>query len=397
LNWSLSNSSPQYKRRSKDSLFHIATIEKRPTKTNTMKITLFFGLLFFPTAVQAQALNCSSPGENILPCRAETENATSTTTIVDSSTTSNAGNSTLSESVREPAVIEDPPAVSLTAATNTPTMEDEDEDEDSSSDSEDSESNSEDSESDSEDSGSDSEDSESDSDDSSDTSNGASSLSSDLAFLSLAGTTRQLWIWHGVLMAISWGILVPLAIGSSLLRDTLNLPPGVWLTMHMSLNMFAILCMIVSLGIAVYATNLSTVDGENSNHFSDLKHGKLGLVIILLAFMQAAIGMMRPSRPKKPETPVEIFKDVEGAGEMVPVSDSAKTSGKSIARRIWEYKHRIMGIGLLVLSWYNCDSGLGLFAERYGENNALSGVFWSVTGGLAGLICVLYAVQIARR
>ena len=188
--------------------------------------------------------------------------------------------------------------------------------------------------------------------------------------------------------------------------------------MHLSLNMFASLCMVVSFGIAVYATNLSTAGGENSNHISDLKHGKVGLVIMLLAFMQAAIGMMRPSGPKKPATPVEVLKDIEGAGEMVAVSSdklertvhsdddsldievssNAKTTGdKSIARRIWEYKHRIMGLFLLVLSWYNCDSGLGLFAERYGENNALSGAFWGVTGGLAGLICILYAVQIARR
>jgi hypothetical protein len=40
--------------------------------------------------------------------------------------------------------------------------------------------------------------------------------------------------------------------------------------------------MIISFGIAVYATNLSTVDGENSDHLSDLKHGTIGLVIILL-------------------------------------------------------------------------------------------------------------------
>jgi hypothetical protein len=167
----------------------------------------------------------------------------------------------------------------------------------------------------------------------------------------------------------------------------------------------------------VYATNLSTVDGENSNHFSDLKHGTLGLVIMLLAFMQAAIRMMRSSRPKKPATSVEVPKDVEETLGMVnessdefertlhsnddslddEVSSNAKPAGKSIARRIWEYKHRIMGLGVVGLSWYNCDSGLELFAERYGESNDVSGVFWGVTCGLAGLICILYVVQIARR
>jgi hypothetical protein len=251
-----------------------------------------------------------------------------------------------------------------------------------------------------------------------DASNVPSSLNSDLSFLSQGGSTRQLWIWHGFLMAVSWGILVPLAIGSSMLRDTLCLAPGVWLTIHLSLNMFAILCMVVSFGIAVYATNANTVDGEDPNHFSDLRHRTIGLVLFLLAFMQAASGLMRPSGPKKPATPVEVPKDNEETFDMVnessdefertlnssdnsldiEVSSNTKTTGgKSIARRIWEYKHRIMGLSLLGLSWYNCDSGLELFAKRYGENNDLSGAFWGVTGGLAGLICVLYAVQIARR
>jgi hypothetical protein len=249
-----------------------------------------------------------------------------------------------------------------------------------------------------------------------DTSNSVSGLNSDLAFLSQGGSTRNLWIWHGVLMAVSWSILVPLAIGSSMLRDTLCLAPGVWLTIHLSLNMFAILCMVVSFSIAVYATNANIVEGEDPNHFSDLKHKTIGLVIFLLAFMQAASGMLRPSGPKKPATPVEVSKDVEEtfatANESSDefektwhsnddpdneVSSNAKTSGKSIARRIWEYKHRIMGLGLMGLSWYNCDSGLELFAERYEQDQDLSGAFWGVTGGLAGLICILYAVQIARR
>jgi hypothetical protein len=253
--------------------------------------------------------------------------------------------------------------------------------------------------------------------------NGTSASDPDagLTFLDSVRSTRKLWIWHGVLMAVSWSILVPLAIGSSLLRDTLRLPPGVWLTIHMSLNMFAILCMAVSFGIAVYATNTNSVEGEDPNHFSDLKHRTIGLVIFLLAFMQAIIGMMRPHGPKKPATPVEVPTDAEGASgmtvEMAMASpdelkktqhsnedsddEAAKSgsvvSGKSIARHIWEYKHRAMGLTLLGLSWYNCDAGLELFAERYGQDQDLSGAFWGVTGGLAGLICILYAVQIARR
>jgi hypothetical protein len=246
----------------------------------------------------------------------------------------------------------------------------------------------------------------------------------DFFFLDSVRSTRKLWMWHGVLMAVAWGILTPLAIGSSLLRDTVCLQPGVWLTIHLSLNMFAILCMVVSFGIAVYATNEKTADGEDPKHFVDTKHKTIGLVIFLLAFVQAIIGMLRPHGPKKPATPVEVPEDVERAAEMnveMAIASSDKlgrtertqhsqngsddsvsksgsvVSGKSITRRIWEFKHRIMGLSLLGLSWYNCDAGLELYAERYGEDNDLSVAFWDVTGGLAGLIFILYAVQIARR
>jgi hypothetical protein len=85
--------------------------------------------------------------------------------------------------------------------------------------------------------------------------------------------------------------------------------------------------------------------------------------------MKVASGMMRPSGSKKPATPVVIPKDVEETFEMSNessdefnrtlhsssdsddnVSSNVKTTGKSIAHRIWEYKHRIWELGLVGLS-----------------------------------------------
>jgi hypothetical protein len=103
--------------------------------------------------------------------------------------------------------------------------------------------------------------------------------------------------------------------------------------------------------------------------------------------------MMRLNGPKKSATPVDVSKDVEGEAEKEAVekivemamassdelrkaqhsnddSDdevamgSLKALGKSTTRLIWEYKHHIMGFSLLGLSWYNCDAGLELHAER---------------------------------
>jgi hypothetical protein len=86
----------------------------------------------------------------------------------------------------------------------------------------------------------------------------------------------------------------------------------------------------------------------------------------------------------------------DDSDDEVSESDSKKTE-KSIARRIWEYKHRTTGLSLLGLSWYNCDAGLELLVERYGADHDLSHVFWGVTAGLSAVIFILYAVQTARR
>jgi hypothetical protein len=369
-----------------------------------MKILLLLSLLFFRSSIEAQELG--------------------TTT---STTTSN----TQTEIVTETTVIENTPTLTETIITAIPTNTETDREFDSNSDSEEDDDNDSVSASDSDSDSEEDDDndsvsaSDSDSDSEEDDDNGGtggqetgstSSLNSELNFLDQGSSIRQLWIWHGVLMAVSWGILMPLAIGSSMLRETLCLPPGLWLKLHYSLNMFAIACMIVSFAIAVHAYNANTAAGEDPKHFDDLKHRTIGLVIFLIVFLQAASGFMRPNVPKKPATPVETPKDVEATianmneledfettnssnstSEDEEVSSNPKESVKSTARRIWEYKHRIMGLGLLGLSWYNCDSGLKLYAERYGEDYDLLGAFWGVTGGLSGLICILYALQIARR
>jgi hypothetical protein len=59
--------------------------------------------------------------------------------------------------------------------------------------------------------------------------------------------------------------------------ETLCASSWSWLTLHISLNMFAILCMVVSFGIAVYTTNEETAAGEDPKHFTDLRqHNQFG-------------------------------------------------------------------------------------------------------------------------
>jgi hypothetical protein len=222
---------------------------------------------------------------------------------------------------------------------------------------------------------------------------------------------RQLWVAHGVLMSISWGILVPLAVGFSRLRDLLGLAPGMWCKIHQSLNMVAVICTIIGFSIAVYAINDETFDGEESNHFADVTHRIVGLVIFLLTVLQGVGGFLRPHAPSNPASAKESSgedelkntehlsqhqKDEENNGS--PDDEDGKgTSTKTTLRFIWECKHRFLGVTLLALAWYNCSSGIELFALRFGEEDDKRGAFWGVAAGLVGMIAVLNVYQKVAR
>jgi hypothetical protein len=45
---------------------------------------------------------------------------------------------------------------------------------------------------------------------------------------------KNLWQAHGFMMAVAWGIIVPIAIGSSILRSLL--PNTMWFSFHFGLN-----------------------------------------------------------------------------------------------------------------------------------------------------------------
>jgi hypothetical protein len=70
-------------------------------------------------------------------------------------------------------------------------------------------------------------------------------------------------------------------------------------------------------------------------------------------------------------------------------------SGKPVARLAWEYSHRLLGMLLLALAWYNCQSGIELHVSNYEDQNDYTGAFWGVTGGISGLVFLLaYVVRV---
>jgi hypothetical protein len=250
--------------------------------------------------------------------------------------------------------------------------------------------------------------------------------------------TRPLWVAHGVLMALAWGVCAPLAIGAVLLRNVSFLSnKGYWFKIHFYLNICNILFTAAGFALAVVA-----IQKQGDEHFKEETHTKAGLAIFVVALFQFALAFLRPDPPKAPtrniksiDNPADTdsnnstpynstpFSAPQASGiahavnvlppsficdrgesdeiELGRNSDAAADGSeqdvptKSGIRLAWEISHRFTGIALIGLAWYNCTSGIQLQVENYGEQDDQMAAFWGVTAGISGFIFFLaYVVRV---
>ena len=151
------------------------------------------------------------------------------------------------------------------------------------------------------------------------------------------------------------------------------------------------------------------------------------MAILILVSIQAVAGYFRPDLPKpsssnKPTKDEEIQqlqeqdkqqqqqeKDpqdlaVDTTFDTSPTNASSVSDNnsnlealppKSMKRVAWEYGHRLMGMIVLGLSWYNCHSGIEWQVLNWDDQRDLTGVFWGITAAISGTIFILaYVVRV---
>jgi hypothetical protein len=220
---------------------------------------------------------------------------------------------------------------------------------------------------------------------------------------------KKYWIAHGVCASIAWTILVPIAIGSSMLRKTISSDETskLWFQIHRSLNTLAAILTVIAFGIAVHV--IRAEDGKSA-WTGDDPHFTVGLVIFVVTLLQALSGMFRPHLPKKvtPEVntePTVGVKDLEDSEEAEDKEDedvvkdkpvvAAEQEKKSLMRKLWEYHHRFFGVGLLATAWWQIHSGWILMEEEVGGEN-VGNAFLGVAGGISGVVVLLFVFQEVR-
>lgn len=207
---------------------------------------------------------------------------------------------------------------------------------------------------------------------------------------------RGLWMAHGIILALAWGLFAPLGIGASLLRNSIQQYLGKsWYPLHFYLNLMTILLTVIGFAIAVVATSK-----EGDQHFQGETHKQAGLAILILVLLQGLAGYFRPGLPKPPAAADTTTNnspeasDEEEAKETTAGSSDSKAAAseaptKSTIRVAWEVLHRLVGVAVLGLAWYNCDSGIELQAESSEESKIWMGAFWGVAAGISGIILAL--------
>ena len=166
------------------------------------------------------------------------------------------------------------------------------------------------------------------------------------------------WIAHGACAFIAWGVLVPFAVQSALLRSLLPSGP-LWFKLHRAFNTAAF-----ALFVAAFAVAVSYTSKEGGVHFGN-SHQKMGLAMFIMAFLQVIGGAARPHVP-------------------APDSGEEKTS----VRKGWEVGHRVLGVTLLACGFWQMQEGIKLYSVKYSvsDDSAVTIAYWVWIGVMSALI-----------
>ena len=236
------------------------------------------------------------------------------------------------------------------------------------------------------------------------TCDGTSTTGSDsnkIVVTEIEAANGTLWKVHGILMALAWGLFAPLAVGAAVLRVFVDRVAGaqnkgLWFKVHLCLNVLVLLLTIAGFAVAFVAKREG--EGEEEEEEEEEEeiegvHGRLGVAIMVLVVLQSIAGFFRPGLPKPASEEKEKDADSRDQTDRTDATKSeASIAQKSLGRMAWEVLHRVSGVALLGMGWYNCHTGIIKAASMLEDYNDWTGAFWSVVGVLVGLIVIGKAV-----
>ncbi|KAK6940462.1 Cytochrome b561/ferric reductase transmembrane [Dillenia turbinata] len=164
---------------------------------------------------------------------------------------------------------------------------------------------------------------------------------------------------HGVLNAVSWGILFPVGIIIARYMRTFESADPAWFYLHVTCQVSA-----YAIGVAGWATGIKL--GSESKSIQYTTHRNIGITLFALATLQVFALFLRPKKDHK-------------------------------FRTAWNFYHHGVGYAILVLGILNVFKGLSILQPRDKWKTAYIIVI-SVLGGIAVLLeLITWIVVLGRK
>ncbi|KAL7462973.1 hypothetical protein ACHAXS_003346 [Conticribra weissflogii] len=224
---------------------------------------------------------------------------------------------------------------------------------------------------------------------------------------------KKLFSTHGKIAAVTWGVLLPLAMAVPWLRDMFPSPStsknGVglsstsyWLVIHMGLTTISAVLTSAALYLAIKALTIEGGFEYAEKFFSGSIHKSMGLFLSIGIWVQVLGGIFRPSRicdsndgSNKGLSDDDKGEDVAyGNEEGIEIrnhsifdneTDSQQNEqfetekGPARFRTMWGFVHRLLALWLVTSGMWQVTSGFSVFESRYGEesvNDILELWYW---------------------
>jgi hypothetical protein len=204
---------------------------------------------------------------------------------------------------------------------------------------------------------------------------------------------------HGFLATISFGVLVPTAVGSTWFRALL---PKWWIYVHVLSNCAGFLCAILSVVAAFIGMVLrSQPDGIPVPHMT-VSHHWTGLILLLGVAYQLVSGFCRPpAQHRQFDSGLENEGNRGGFGSAVCGWTRAIPLWGDLSRREkWHWAHRTIAVTILSLAVYQLSSGTNLYSAEYQDGRRTSVVVmwvWLALLATTFLTIKLYLMTMATK
>ncbi|KAL3925101.1 MAG: hypothetical protein SGILL_000627 [Bacillariaceae sp.] len=113
----------------------------------------------------------------------------------------------------------------------------------------------------------------------------------------LQDPVAHLWLYHGVLMGVAWGVFAPIAIFIPLLRklDFLEYDDR-WKSIHLLSGLSTVFLTVAGFALAVMATNpaFTLEEEEEKQYFTGNMHVAMGIMVLVILVLQAIMGCCIP-------------------------------------------------------------------------------------------------------